>query len=402
MKTLLLISYFFPPIQSPESIMALNSVKYLSDLGWNTIVVSARRSKTDPIDLSTSSNIPDNISVYRTYSIENIIFKIFQRIGIIPDVKIGWLPFSFEISQKILQERKIDVIVSRSAPITSHLVALKLKLLTKLPWIACFSDPWTQNPYWANKFYIKIKKFDENLEKKILSVADKIIVTTEQTKELFMEKYKIDEKIIVIPNSYDPSDFLDKVNAEKEDKFVITYTGNFYGPRSPEPFLKALKLLDKERGIDSKIKVKLIGLIGKFRGLISRYQLESVVQVIDTLPRKNTIDHLFLSDVLLLIDAPNDKESVFLPSKLLDYINIKKPILAIVPRGPSADVVRLTKTGIIVSPEDINGIKNAIKHYYELYKNSKLEINPDWKEIEKYSAKNYAKILVNTIEKLIT
>ena len=400
MKTLLLISYLFPPVQSAESIMALNSVKYLSNFGWDAVVVCAEKSKTDPTDLSTFFDIPNNISVYRTYSMENIIFKIFQRIGIIPDIKVGWIPFALKKSREILKKRKIEVIISRSAPITSHLVALKLKSLTKLPWIACFSDPWTQNPYWSH--YIKIKKFDENLEKKILSIADRIITITQPAKELFTEKYKIADKTIIIPNSFDPSDFSDNLNVIKEDKFVITYTGNFYGPRSPEPFFKALKLLDKEEDISTKIKVKLIGLIGKFKDLIFRYELGNIVQIIDSLPRKKAIEHLFLSDILLLVDAPSDKESVFLPSKLLDYINIKKPILAIVPEGPSADVVRLTKTGVTVSPEDINGIKNAIKNYYELYKNSKLEIKPDWSEIEKYGTKNYAKTLVNTIEELIT
>ncbi len=58
---------------------------------------------------------------------------------------------------------------------------------------------------------------------------------------------------------------------------------------------------------------------------------------------------------------------------------MKKPILAIVPPGASADVIRATKTGVILALDDTKGIKNAMKDYYELYKSSKLKIKPDWK-----------------------
>ena len=401
-KTLLLISYFFPPIQSPESTLALNSIKYLSYFGWNVIVLSAKRSKTNSMDLSALSGIPNLTSVYRTHSIENIILRGLSYFKILPDEKVGWIPFAVRKGKTILKEGNINVIISRSTPATSHLVALKLKSLTKLPWIACFSDPWTQNPYisYSNKI---IKKFDEHLERKVVLTADKIVVTTSQTKDLFAEKYKIEDKIEVIPNSYDPSEFPEKkINKLKNDKFTITYVGNFYGIRSPEPFFKALKLLNEEEDISAKIGVKLIGYIGKkFRHLVSEYKLENVVRLIDTVSRKDAFRHIFDSDILLLIDAPSKKESIFLPLKLIEYINTEKPILAITPKGASADVIRLTKTGVAVLPEDITGIKNAIKDYYGLYRSSKLKIKPNWPEIEKYSAKNYVKKLIDVIEELV-
>ena len=44
--------------------------------------------------------------------------------------------------------------------------------------------------------------------------------------------------------------------------------------------------------------------------------------------------------MLLVIDAPAD-ESLFLPSKLIDYLPARKPILGLTPaRGASADLIR--------------------------------------------------------------
>jgi len=398
MKKLLLISYFFPPIQSAESTMAFNSVKYLPLFGWEIIVLSAKKPRQEKIDLSTLSSIPKNILVHRTSSIENIISRTLSHFKILPDNKIGWIYFAVREGKKLLKDESIDIIVSRSTPITSHLIGLKLSLSSKLPWIACFSDPWVQNPYifYPNKI---IRELNENLEKKIMLKTEKIVVTTKQMKRLFVEKYNIEDKITIIPNSYDPSEFLHKVNKTKKEKFVITYIGNFYGSRSPESFLKALKLLDKN--ISEEIEVRLIGSIGKFRYLTSKYNLNNIVQVINSIPRKNIFTQLFNSDVLLLIDAPSNKENVFLPSKLLEYINTSKPILAITPEGASADVIRSTGTGVVVSPEDIKGIKKAIKYYYDLYRSSELKIKPNWLEIEKYSAENYAKKLDQLLRKMV-
>jgi glycosyltransferase involved in cell wall biosynthesis len=63
---------------------------------------------------------------------------------------------------------------------------------------------------------------------------------------------------------------------------------------------------------------------------------------------------------LLLIDAPAD-ESLFLPSKLIDYLPAAKPILALTPqRGASADVVRALGYPVI-APDDETGIAAAIE-----------------------------------------
>lgn len=402
MKKILLISCCFPPVQTAESTMAFNFAKYLHFFDWGAEVLCAKKTMGELADASVSLAVLKNVSVHRTYPIGNAIFYILQKSKFLSYSysRIGWYLSAVRKAKKILEEEKINIIISRSNPIVSHLVALKLKSLSNLPWIACFSDPWTQSAYYSsNKI---IKKIDEYLEKKVMLAADKIIVTTEQTKKLFLEKYKIENKIEVVPNSYDPLESAIKINKDKEGKFVIVRAGNFYGPRSPEPFFRALKLLGNEMDIDKKIKVELIGHVKKIENLVSKYKLEKVVQLTDTMPRKDVFERLFNADVLLLTDAPSEQESVFLPSKLIEYINMGKPIIAVVPAGASADVVRRTKTGVVVALDDIEGIKNAVKNYYGLYKNSKLGIEPNLEEIKKYDAKNCAEALIKIAENLIT
>lgn len=213
------------------------------------------------------------------------------------------------------------------------------------------------------------------------------------------QKYDIENKIFVLPHSYDPEDFPAQDNIKtkrtKEDKLTITHAGGFYGLRSPETFLKALRsLIDEKKEIGRKLKVKFIGSLGEYKNLIFAYKLEKVVELPGVVYSSEVLKELTKADILLLIDAPDGEQSVFLPGKIVEYIRSGKPILGITPLvGASADIIESTKTGVVVSPEDEEGIKRNLMHYYDLWSNSNLRINPNWDEIEKYSAKNYARKL---------
>ena len=401
MKKVLMISHDFPPIQSVEGVRSMKFTKYFPKFGWGSIVLCAKEPAVCIVDDTHLSESSSDIDIYRTYSLENIISKgIAIYLGL--SDKFVWIPFAIRMGKKIFKKEDINVIVSRSTPVTSHLVAYKLKLHSGLPWIADFSDPWTQNPYVKYPSRI-IQRFDEHLEQKVIYMADKITFTAERTRAQFLDKYKDipENKVITIPNFYDPDDFIKPKDITKSDKFTITYAGGFYGIRTPEPFFRALELLKEENGdINGNIKVKIIGKMGGFEHLISKYGLEDIIQIIAPMPHKDVFYHLYSSNILLLIDAPV-KPSIFLPTKLLEYIYTGKPILAITPEdGESADVIRSTKTGVVVSPDNIEGIKDAILYYYEQHKTSELVINPDWNEIQKYSAENCTKKLVGVIKEL--
>ncbi|MBI2578012.1 MAG: glycosyltransferase [Candidatus Wildermuthbacteria bacterium] len=382
--------------------MAMHSVKYLSRLHWKSIVIGVKNPGRGGIDDSALPDIPRDTIVYRTHTFENPLTQGLSRLQFLPDSKIGWYSYGLREARKAIQKHSPDIIVSRSTPITSHLIALQLKRETKLPWIACFSDPWVSNPY-AMYHLPFLKHFQEQKEKVIFAEADKIVVTNEQTRRLFSSIYPIDGKIEVIYNSYDSETMSRNIDFKRKEKFVLTHTGNFYGIRSPEPLFRALEKLIDRQEIRTSIRVQLFGSLGPFKKLISRYGLSSIVDVKGTVPRKEALWRLMASDVLLVIDAPSKGESLFLPSKLVDYIALGKPILAITPGGASADVIEKTKTGMIASPEDTKSIQEALLAYFNKWRAGHLLLNPNWEEIQKYSAsvlmERFAKIMEDTIEK---
>ncbi len=408
MRKLLFVSYYFPPALTSESLRALRTVKYLPRWGWEPIVLAAFLTKQVErnFDKSLLSELPKGIAVHRVYSFANRFSNFalrrigaFLRWSCLPLYNIEWVPFAVLKGEKILKKEIVEAVISRSIPFASHLVALRLKSFYKVPWVADFSDPWTQNPYFRS-----VRAFDESLERKVALAADRVIFTNRFAQEQFLGKYKNveEEKVIVIPNQFDEENFARRENGTVSEVFTIVHTGSLYGIRSPETFFKALTTLKDKKDYGKKTKVKLIGAVHrKFRFLISKYGLQDLVEVIDAVPYKDVLHHLLTADVLLLIDAPVDEPSPFLPLKLVEYIRAAKPILAITPlEGASGDVVRSTKTGRVVSPNDIKGIKDAIEEFFQQYKTSKLGIRPCWNEIEKYNASNCTKNLVGVLKEL--
>ena len=80
------------------------------------------------------------------------------------------------------------------------------------------------------------------------------------------------------------------------------------------------------------------------------------------------------ADVLLVIDAPSDGPSVFLPSKLIDYLPFRKPILGVTPEdGASARL--LHRLGCPVAPpDDIDAIAAALADLVRRWREGTLSV----------------------------
>ena len=146
----------------------------------------------------------------------------------------------------------------------------------------------------------------------------------------------------------------------------MRYLGNFYGHRSPVPLFRALRtiLLD-EPALLAGVRVELVGQMprrmrehGTLRALP-----DGLVRLIDTVPYSRSLQLMSDADLLLVIDGPDDL-SVFLPSKLVEYLGAGTPIFGIVPPGTSARL--LARVGAPVAdprrPSDVaKGLREALR-----------------------------------------
>ena len=251
---------------------------------------------------------------------------------------------------KVFEEGDYETIYTSSIPCFTHLVGHRIK--KKYPhvkWIASFSDPIYKSPYKVDKETIKeyslIEKMgfffyintymNSNFEKVAMANADKLIFISENQKNFMLNNYKIDysNKSFVIPLNYIKdwniySNLLEKshqINA----KITMVHMGRIYGLRKIDSFLIALANLDQD--ILAKIEVHNYGFIqGRYLKMIKELGLEKVFLIKDYVPYEEAMQKLKDADVLLIFDTIMDGEiQPYLPSKILEYLILDKPILAV-------------------------------------------------------------------------
>ncbi len=185
--------------------------------------------------------------------------------------------------------------------------------------------------------------------------------------DLYDQEYtslNIRDKSTVLPHHYVPELYSQNTHEKTLDTpptVSFAYFGDFYGARSPEPFIKALEHIARTTPtLLNHVKVNFYGNIeSKFADMVDK----SPVTI--TRSRVTYFESLNLmtkSDVLLLIDAPSKTGiNPFLASKLVDYLGAGKRILGITDeKGTAANILR--KYGhYVVSPHDTQGIVTAIK-----------------------------------------
>lgn len=413
MKKVLMLAYFFPPHGCVGVQRILAYVKYLRVFGWEpTVLTVDESSKYSVLDYSLLKEVPNDIEVQRTRTIEigsRIIHGGLRRLKLtnlffIPDQFVGWLPFAYFKALELIKKNNYDIIYTTSSPYTSHLIGYLLKKKTGKPWVADFRDEWTQNPFAS---YTPIdKKINQWLERKVLQNADKVISTsnimTDRLKTL-IDNGK--NKFHTITNGYNETDFRMYNSEHKhQEEFRITYTGSFYGGypsglQYPYYFFDAVVQLFEEGKI-SENDFRIV-IVGENKDIDPRVP-KSIVSNIGQVSHDKVFEYISKTSMLLLFVSKKRGESC-IPGKSFEYIRSNKPILALVPiNGATSTLIKETNTGIIVEPEDIEGIKNAILKLYHQWKNNKLKMEPNWENIKQYERKNLTKNLASIFDELIT
>jgi hypothetical protein len=86
---------------------------------------------------------------------------------------------------------------------------------------------------------------------------------------------------------------------------------------------------------------------------------ESLVRLRESVPYSDSLKLMAASDLLLVIDGPDDL-SVFLPSKLIDYLGAQVPIFGIVPPGAAAKLLARLDAPVI-DPSNPEQIASALQ-----------------------------------------
>ncbi len=425
MKRVLIITYYWPPSGGAGVQRWLKFAKYLPEFGWEPVVltVDPNYASYAQHDESLKQEVDRNLKVYRTKSHE--FYSIYKKISgsreipyggfanekkpslkgkisrfvrgnfFIPDPRKGWNKEAYKKAKELIALLNIETVITTSPPHSTQLIGLKLKNKLNIKWIADFRDPWTNIYYYSNLYHTNIaKNIDSRLEKKVLSKADQIITVSKDIARSLSKKIqgtKLD-KVKVIPNGYDTTDFND-IPIKKEEKFTITYTGTMSEVYDLSGFIEALSMLSTSQR--KNIQLRFVGKpFTPTIKLIKEKLPEIEIDLPGYVEHSESIRYLMQSDLQLLV-IPNVKDNKgIVTGKFFEYLASRKPILAIGPKGGDLEaLMEETKCGLLIDYNNCKAIKQWLDGQINKTEQETKEYNP-----VKYSRRELTKRLSEIME----
>lgn len=408
MKKLLVISgRGFPPELDTGVFRTLRMVKYLSQFGYSSIVLAPKMNIFTEIDRSLLREVPRDTKVVRSinplFMLEHYSLQKLMKSFMVFDSDLGWLPFGYSKARKIIEEERVDAILSSSPPVVSHIIASLLKKRKDIPWLADFRDAWTgHQDYWAPTE--SHKHLEESIEREVMSVADRVVFASDGELEDFKRKHKSisPERLLFLPTGFDEDDFKG-LNPGESGKLIISHIGTL-DHHYPLDFFRALQEMSLEMPeFENSVRVVVCGKIhpSKMKELRA-IGLGGMIEIKGVLPHKDALQQLISSDVLLLFYPDNERYRRVYKLKLFEYLAGRRFVLAVVPSGSGAvNFIEETQCGTFVSPDDYEGMKSELRRLFQEYrKNGRIECHTREEALVKYNTRSSAQILATQLDAL--
>src|SRR5687767_10018201 len=144
-RSLLYLSYLFPPRGGAGVQRSLKFAKYLPNLGWRPLIVANGARASDGVtqmqDNTLLKDLPPD-TVIRYTKDEAHLEQKWRRWLNPTDTSAWWVKSAIEASQELLQNHNPSAILVTMSPFTSAEAGLALKKQTNLPLILDLRDPW--------------------------------------------------------------------------------------------------------------------------------------------------------------------------------------------------------------------------------------------------------------------
>lgn len=266
-----------------------------------------------------------------------------------------------------LFQKDPDVIIATSPQFFTAISGWALSAVRRKPFIFELRDIWPASITAVGAMRrSKAIFFLEKVEMFLYRRADLIIAVTHSFKAELVQRGITAEKIHVILNGvdlvrYSPVKFKNVLLASKfnlQDKFVAGYIGTHGMAHGLEHIVEAAHLLEGREDI----RIVFAG------GGAARERLENYVRLnelrnVVLIPRqpKHAMPQLWsLCDVSMvnLRDAPLFRTVI--PSKIFESMGMGIPMVVSMPAGEATEIVRSSKSGIVVPPESPADLANAL------------------------------------------
>ena len=409
MKRILVISWFYPPINSSEGLVTfklINNSRYEYD-------VYTQKGATD-------------FSYGKNVALENRanVRSIWAKSKTIPE----WRDEAIEYFRKHHDE--YDCVMTRSMPQESHEVGAAIKKeFPEIYWIASFGDPIKDNPYqhinsslhsfhgmdnlinrnkglrfrlspyriicsahWRLKYRyeVRFRKELAKIEDDALGMSDCVIFNNESQQKYMSTSDEILRKSTVLPHTYDLTFYPERDPAPHE-KLRFLFVGHLDEIRTISPLFEAIKdIKDSDGDLARRVQFDFYGDMADSDLLYwVKNDLGDVVMLHRNVPYLESLKLMRNADWNIHVDGNIGlacDENIFFAAKIADYLGSGTPIFAYTMRDGSTHEY-LKNAGEIVLSYSAMEIKQYL--YRIIYKGLTVKQNEEY--IRKFDAVNVAK-----------
>jgi len=225
---------------------------------------------------------------------------------------------------------------------------------------------------------------------RMLAAADAVVMNAPEARRRVLDAFGgLDpERVVAIPNAFDPGDFQAPVAPRQDGCFRILHAGSLHtehglAQRSASPvqrllggtvpgvdfltrshvyLLEALAtLLARRPELAPLVAVELAGVFTDAdRAVAARYPF---VRLSDFVPHAGTLELMRTADLLFLPmhDLPPGRRAGLIPHKTYEYLAAGRPILAAVPDGDARELLVESGAALVCRPDDIEAMTRHLE-----------------------------------------
>ncbi len=382
-RSILIVTPHFAPESHAAVFRAYKLARHLPAMGWEVHVLTVDTNYNYLEDPQLIAALPRNVHIHRARYIEpslrglrrlmrkgefgsgakkppfsppsvsasasktalkSLYHRLLARFLFVPDAFWTWTNPAIRAAKKIMRETQTEVFMTSAPPYSMAKIGKALKK-EGFKWLADMRDPMLSDHRLTSSYSAVFSRQKNAVDAMVLG-ADAVSLASSSAGLLLSDQYgaRVSSKLHFIPTGLDRALLPRQTQAPVSEPYFV-FSGE-YLPQYGEEFLRAFA--DALKQSKQSARLYLIGRLAInapiVQPIIDRLGLQDSVILKDHLPQSELYVWIAHAQAAVLIGATQFRWAI-LYAKLIDYLAMKKPVIALVP-DPSEARKWLQRTGL--------------------------------------------------------
>ncbi|MGH8936761.1 MAG: glycosyltransferase [Acidimicrobiia bacterium] len=218
----------------------------------------------------------------------------------------------------------------------------------------------------------------QDLERTYLGRAAAVIALTPGMRARLLQLHPELEpaRMHVVTNGYPEELRADRsASGHQPDRFTVAYVGSFRRDTRAPGWLTPAVVLPALCGLPDETELRIVGQVTEDqRRAMQPGSAGCRVTHLGRVPRLQAVSEMAVADVCLVLAA---EEPWWIGRKVFEYLAFARRILAVVPEGDTAELLRSSSKSVVVPLGDEPGLHRAVHRLYRQWRDGEQPSGPE-------------------------